>query len=128
MLELQSKPTLKDTQPLSSDKICEMLLGRQSSYSKGFGWGHKSKARKTAGMSSSSTLYSQSTIELQLQAALDQAMQQIEEHIRNHNVLALEVERMRKFIEYISWAQQGSPHDPYSAIRIYVSIILKFLN
>ncbi|KAA0065683.1 CACTA en-spm transposon protein [Cucumis melo var. makuwa] len=45
-------------------------------------------------------------------AKLDQAMQQIEEQIRNHNALVSEVERMRKLIEDMTRAQQGSLHDP----------------
>ncbi|KAA0036189.1 hypothetical protein E5676_scaffold214G00400 [Cucumis melo var. makuwa] len=51
-------------------------------------------------------------IELQLRAALDQAMQRIEEQTRNHDVLASEVEQMRKLIEDMSRAHQGPPHDP----------------
>ncbi|KAA0059578.1 CACTA en-spm transposon protein [Cucumis melo var. makuwa] len=53
-----------------------------------------------------------STVELQLRAPLDQAMQQIEEQTRNHDALASEVERMRKLIEDMSRALQGPPHDP----------------
>ncbi|KAA0039668.1 CACTA en-spm transposon protein [Cucumis melo var. makuwa] len=35
MLELQSQPTPDGSQPLSGDEICETMLGRQPSYSKG---------------------------------------------------------------------------------------------
>ncbi|KAA0041852.1 zinc finger protein ZPR1-like protein [Cucumis melo var. makuwa] len=79
MLELQSQPTPEGSQPLSRDEICETILGRRPGYSKDLGWGPKSKARKTTNASSSTTLCPQSTVELQLQAKLDQAMQQIEE-------------------------------------------------
>ncbi|TYK24210.1 CACTA en-spm transposon protein [Cucumis melo var. makuwa] len=81
-------------------------------YSKGVSWGPKPKARKTASVNSSMTLCSQSIVELQLRAPLDQAMQQIEEQTRNHDALASEVERMRKLIEDMSRVLQGPPHDP----------------
>ncbi|KAA0040341.1 CACTA en-spm transposon protein [Cucumis melo var. makuwa] len=55
MLELQSQPTLEGNQPLSEDEICDQMLGRRLGYSKGLGWGPKSKARRTASASSSST-------------------------------------------------------------------------
>ncbi|KAA0054411.1 uncharacterized protein E5676_scaffold2750G00360 [Cucumis melo var. makuwa] len=58
---------------------CETVLGRRSGYSKGLGWGPKPKARKTTSVSSSMTSCLQSTVELQLQANFDEAMQQIEE-------------------------------------------------
>ncbi|KAA0051366.1 CACTA en-spm transposon protein [Cucumis melo var. makuwa] len=105
-------PTLESSQPLFRDEICETVLGRQPSYSKGLGWGPKLKACKTTSLSSSTTSYPQSTVELQLQAKLDQAMQRIEEHTRNHKVLVSEVEQMRKLIKDITRAQQGPPHDP----------------
>ncbi|TYK02142.1 CACTA en-spm transposon protein [Cucumis melo var. makuwa] len=41
MLELQSQPTLKGSQPLFRDEICEIVLGRRSDHSKGLGWRHK---------------------------------------------------------------------------------------
>ncbi|TYK08670.1 uncharacterized protein E5676_scaffold118G00140 [Cucumis melo var. makuwa] len=44
MLELQSEHTPKSLQPLSGDEICETMLGRQPSYSKGLGWGPKPKS------------------------------------------------------------------------------------
>ncbi|KAA0049780.1 CACTA en-spm transposon protein [Cucumis melo var. makuwa] len=47
------------SQPLSRDEICETILDRQSSYSKGLGWGPKPKSRKTASISSSSTTFLQ---------------------------------------------------------------------
>ncbi|TYK21531.1 CACTA en-spm transposon protein [Cucumis melo var. makuwa] len=55
MLELQSRPTLKGSQPLSEDEICDQVLGRRPGYSKGLGWGPKPKARRTASASSLST-------------------------------------------------------------------------
>ncbi|KAA0060197.1 zinc finger protein ZPR1-like protein [Cucumis melo var. makuwa] len=64
MLELQSQPNLKGTQPFSRDKICETVLGRQPSNSKSLGWGPKSKARKTTSASNSMTSCLQSTVEL----------------------------------------------------------------
>ncbi|KAA0050096.1 CACTA en-spm transposon protein [Cucumis melo var. makuwa] len=88
MLELQSQPTPKGTQPLPENEICQTVLGRRPGYSKDLGWEPKPKAQKTASASSSTTSCSQSTVELQLRAALDQAMQQIEEHTRNYDVLA----------------------------------------
>ncbi|KAA0040565.1 CACTA en-spm transposon protein [Cucumis melo var. makuwa] len=100
------------TQPLSGDEICETVLGRRPGYSKDLGWGSKPKARKTTSVSSSTTSCSQSTVELQLQAKLDQAMQQIEEQTRNHDALVSKVERMRKLIEDMTRVQQGPPHDP----------------
>ncbi|KAA0044918.1 CACTA en-spm transposon protein [Cucumis melo var. makuwa] len=48
-------------QPLSEDEICDQVLGRQPSYSKGLGLRSKPKARKTTSASSSSTSCSQST-------------------------------------------------------------------
>uniref|UniRef100_A0A9I9E336 CACTA en-spm transposon protein n=1 Tax=Cucumis melo TaxID=3656 RepID=A0A9I9E336_CUCME len=53
MLELQSKPTLEGSQPLSEDEICDQVLGRRPGYSKGLGWGPKPKARRTTSASSS---------------------------------------------------------------------------
>ncbi|TYK31653.1 CACTA en-spm transposon protein [Cucumis melo var. makuwa] len=53
-----------------------------------------------------------STVELQLQAKLDQAMQWIEEQTKNHYALTSKVERIRKIIKDMSRAQQGPPHDP----------------
>ncbi|KAA0038746.1 CACTA en-spm transposon protein [Cucumis melo var. makuwa] len=37
MLELQSQPTPEGSQPLSEDEICDQVLGRRPSYSKGLG-------------------------------------------------------------------------------------------
>ncbi|KAA0052204.1 zinc finger protein ZPR1-like protein [Cucumis melo var. makuwa] len=85
MLELQSQPTPEGSQPLSEDEICDQVLGRQPGYSKGLGWGPKPEARKMTSARSSSTSCSQSTErEIQLQAKLDEALERIEELIRNH--------------------------------------------
>uniref|UniRef100_A0A9I9EAB6 CACTA en-spm transposon protein n=1 Tax=Cucumis melo TaxID=3656 RepID=A0A9I9EAB6_CUCME len=105
MLELQSQSTLKGSQPLSGDEICETVLGRQLSYSKGLGWGPKLKACKMMSASSFTMSCPQSIVELQ-------AMQWIEEQTRNHKTLVSEVEQMRKLIEDMTRAQQGPPHDP----------------
>ncbi|KAA0049891.1 CACTA en-spm transposon protein [Cucumis melo var. makuwa] len=43
IMELQSQPTLEGSEPLSRDEICEIVLGRRSSYSKGLCWGPKLK-------------------------------------------------------------------------------------
>ncbi|TYK09606.1 cytochrome P450 CYP82D47-like [Cucumis melo var. makuwa] len=59
MLELQSQSTSEGSQPLSRDKICEIVLGRRLHYSKGFGWGSKPKFHKTTNARSSSTIFSQ---------------------------------------------------------------------
>uniref|UniRef100_A0A9I9EGU2 CACTA en-spm transposon protein n=1 Tax=Cucumis melo TaxID=3656 RepID=A0A9I9EGU2_CUCME len=79
VLELQSQPTPED-------------------YSKSLGWGPKPKARKTISASNSSTSCSQSIErEIQLQAKLDEALEQIErieKQTRNHQALASEVEQM----------------------------------
>uniref|UniRef100_A0A9I9EM46 CACTA en-spm transposon protein n=1 Tax=Cucumis melo TaxID=3656 RepID=A0A9I9EM46_CUCME len=99
MLELQFQPTLEGSQPLFGDEICETVLDRRSSYSKGLGWGPKPKSFKTTGVSRSTTSCPQSTIELQLQVKFDQAMQQIEEQTRNHKPLVSEAERIQKLIE-----------------------------
>uniref|UniRef100_A0A9I9EHT0 Uncharacterized protein n=1 Tax=Cucumis melo TaxID=3656 RepID=A0A9I9EHT0_CUCME len=112
ILELHSQLAPDGTQPLFGNEICGMVFGRRSCYLKGLGWGLKPKARKTASASSSTTSCSQSTVELQLRAALYQAMKCIEKCLKNHDVLASEVERMRKLIEDTSPAQQGPPHDP----------------
>ncbi|KAA0043869.1 CACTA en-spm transposon protein [Cucumis melo var. makuwa] len=66
MLELQSQSTLKGSQPLSGDEICETVLGRQLSYSKGLGWGPKLKACKMMSASSFTMSCPQSIVELQL--------------------------------------------------------------
>ncbi|TYK06352.1 CACTA en-spm transposon protein [Cucumis melo var. makuwa] len=55
MLELQSQPTPKGTQPLPENEICHTVLGRRPGYSKDLGWEPKPKARKTASASSSTT-------------------------------------------------------------------------
>ncbi|TYK29279.1 CACTA en-spm transposon protein [Cucumis melo var. makuwa] len=56
-----------------------LVLGRQPGYSKGLGWRPKPKARKMRTASSSSMSCSQSTErEIQLQAKLDKALEQIE--------------------------------------------------
>ncbi|KAA0056276.1 CACTA en-spm transposon protein [Cucumis melo var. makuwa] len=44
MLELQSQPTPEGSQPFFGDEICDQVLGRRPCYSKGLGWGPKSKA------------------------------------------------------------------------------------
>ena len=54
----------------------------------------------------------QSTVQLQLQAKLDQANQRIEEQTRNYDALVLEVEQLQKLIEDMNRTQQGQPHDP----------------
>ncbi|KAA0042951.1 CACTA en-spm transposon protein [Cucumis melo var. makuwa] len=51
--DAHSQPTLKGSQPLSRDEICEIDFGRQPSYSKGLGWGPKPKSRNFVGSSSS---------------------------------------------------------------------------
>uniref|UniRef100_A0A9I9EKC2 CACTA en-spm transposon protein n=1 Tax=Cucumis melo TaxID=3656 RepID=A0A9I9EKC2_CUCME len=113
MLKLQSQQTLEGSQPLSEDEICDQVLGRRPGYSKGLGWGPKSKARRTASASSSSTSCSQSTEkEIELQAKLHEALEQIEVQDRNHQALASQVEAMKKMIEELTRAQQGPPHDP----------------
>ncbi|KAA0063214.1 CACTA en-spm transposon protein [Cucumis melo var. makuwa] len=79
MLELQSQPTPKGSQPFSEDEICDQVLGRRPDYSKGLGWGPKPKAHRTTSASSSSTSCSQSTQkEIELQAKLNEALEQIE--------------------------------------------------
>ncbi|KAA0044880.1 CACTA en-spm transposon protein [Cucumis melo var. makuwa] len=113
MLELQSQPTPEGSQPLSEDEICDQVLGRRPGYSKGLGWGPKSKARRTASASSSSTSCSQSTEkEIELQAKLHEALERIEVQDRNHQALASQVEAMKKMIEELTRAQQGPLHDP----------------
>ncbi|KAA0054699.1 zinc finger protein ZPR1-like protein [Cucumis melo var. makuwa] len=114
MLELQPQPTLEGSQSLSGDEICNQVLGRRPDYSKGLGWGPKSKARKTTCASSSTTSCSQSTTEreIQIQAKLDQALEQNELQDRNYQALALEMEQIRKLIQDMTRAQQGPPHDP----------------
>ncbi|KAA0038852.1 CACTA en-spm transposon protein [Cucumis melo var. makuwa] len=103
----------KGSQPLSEDEICDQVLGRRPSYSKGLGWGPKPKARRTASASSSSTSCSQSTQkEIELQAKLHEALERIEVQDRNHQALVSKVESMKKMIEELTRAQQGLPHDP----------------
>uniref|UniRef100_A0A9I9E5X0 CACTA en-spm transposon protein n=1 Tax=Cucumis melo TaxID=3656 RepID=A0A9I9E5X0_CUCME len=99
MLELQSQPTPKGSQPLSEDEICDQ--------------GPKPKARRTASASNSLTSCSQSTEkEIELQAKLHEALERIEVQDRNHQALASQVEAMKKMIEELTRAQQGPPHDP----------------
>ncbi|KAL0546937.1 hypothetical protein IC582_016856 [Cucumis melo] len=106
MLELQSQPTPEGSQPLSEDEICDQVLGRRPGYSKGLGWGPKPKARRTASASSSSISCSQSTQkEIELQAKLHEALEQIEVQDRNHQALASQVEAMKKMIEDLTRAQ-----------------------
>ncbi|TYJ99704.1 CACTA en-spm transposon protein [Cucumis melo var. makuwa] len=113
MLELQSQPTPEGSQPLFEDEICDQVLGRRLGYSKGFGWGLKPKARRTASASSSSTSCPQSTEkEIELQAKLHEALERIEVQDRNHQALASQVESMKKMIEELTRAQQRPPHDP----------------
>ncbi|KAA0042261.1 CACTA en-spm transposon protein [Cucumis melo var. makuwa] len=90
------QPTPEGSQPLSRDEICDQVLGRRSSYSKGFGWGSKPKARKTTGASNSTTSCSQSVTErdIQIQAKFDQALERIELQDRNYQALASEMEQM----------------------------------
>ncbi|KAA0031738.1 zinc finger protein ZPR1-like protein [Cucumis melo var. makuwa] len=79
MLELQSQPTPKGSQPLSGDAICDQVLGRPPGYSKGLGWRPKPKVRKTTSASSSTTSCPQSIEkEIQLQAKLNEALERIE--------------------------------------------------
>ncbi|KAA0051078.1 zinc finger protein ZPR1-like protein [Cucumis melo var. makuwa] len=56
MLELQSQPTQEGSQSLTGDEICETILGRRPSYSKGLGWGTKPKFQYAAGSSSSPSI------------------------------------------------------------------------
>ncbi|KAA0040189.1 CACTA en-spm transposon protein [Cucumis melo var. makuwa] len=85
MLKLQFQPTPEGSQPLYGDEICDQVLGRRSSYSKGLGWGPKPKVCKMTSDSSSTTSCSQSTTkrEIQIQAKLDQALERIELQDRN---------------------------------------------
>ncbi|TYK30898.1 CACTA en-spm transposon protein [Cucumis melo var. makuwa] len=78
--ETHSQPTAEGSQPLSENEICDQVLGRRPAYSKGLGWGPKSKAHKTMSASSSTTSCSQSATEreIQIQAKLDQALEQID--------------------------------------------------
>ncbi|KAA0049798.1 zinc finger protein ZPR1-like protein [Cucumis melo var. makuwa] len=95
MLELQSQPIAKGSQPLSEDEICDQVLGRRPGYSRGLGLGPKPKARRTASASSSSTSYSQSTEkEIELQVKLHEALERIEVQDRNHQALASQMERI----------------------------------
>ncbi|TYJ96927.1 CACTA en-spm transposon protein [Cucumis melo var. makuwa] len=87
MLELKSQPIPKSSQPLSRDEICETVLGRRSSYSKGLSWGPKPKVCKTTSASSATTS-TQSMIELQLRVELDKAKRGIEEQTRKQDMLA----------------------------------------
>ncbi|KAL0556068.1 hypothetical protein IC582_004573 [Cucumis melo] len=54
ILEFQSQPTSEGSQPLSKDKICEIVLGKRSSYSKSLGRVPKPKSQKSGRHSSSS--------------------------------------------------------------------------
>ncbi|KAA0063153.1 uncharacterized protein E5676_scaffold1213G00260 [Cucumis melo var. makuwa] len=56
--------TLDGFQPLSKDEVCETVLDRRSSYSKGFGWEPKPKSRTTTSVTSASTSCLQSTVVL----------------------------------------------------------------
>ena len=47
MLELQSEPSPKGSQPLSGNEICEKVLGRWPDYSKGLSWWLKLKSYKS---------------------------------------------------------------------------------
>uniref|UniRef100_A0A9I9E8E8 Uncharacterized protein n=1 Tax=Cucumis melo TaxID=3656 RepID=A0A9I9E8E8_CUCME len=57
MLELQSQPTTEGSQAFFEDEICETVLDKQPSYSKGLGSDLKSKSRKAG----SSCLFSYET-------------------------------------------------------------------
>ncbi|KAA0055491.1 CACTA en-spm transposon protein [Cucumis melo var. makuwa] len=106
-------PTPEGSQPLFGDEICDEVLGRQLGYSKGLGWGPKSKARKTMSGSSSTTSCPSSTQkEIELQSKINEALEQIEVQDRNHTALASQVEQMEKLIKDLTRAQQGPPHDP----------------
>ncbi|KAA0045352.1 CACTA en-spm transposon protein [Cucumis melo var. makuwa] len=87
MLKLKSQPIPKGSQQLSRDEICETVLGRRSSYSKGLSWGPKPKVCKTTSASSATTS-TQSMIELQLRVELDKAKRAIEEQTRKQDMLA----------------------------------------
>ena len=54
---LQLQPVPEGSQPLSNDEICNIVLGRQSSYSKGLGWGPNPKSIKKSTSSASSSSY-----------------------------------------------------------------------
>ncbi|KAA0052812.1 uncharacterized protein E6C27_scaffold773G00030 [Cucumis melo var. makuwa] len=91
------------------------VLSRQPGYSKGLGWRPKSKARKTTSASSfmTSCLQPATKREIQIRVKLDQALERIEVQDRNYQVLASEMEQMRKLIQDMTRAQQGPPYDPY---------------
>ena len=61
MVDLQSQHVLEGSQLLTEDEICEIVLGRRLSYSKGLGWGLKPKSRMSATSSSFSNIYHHST-------------------------------------------------------------------
>ncbi|KAA0050470.1 cyclic nucleotide-gated ion channel 1-like isoform X3 [Cucumis melo var. makuwa] len=117
MGDIWSQPTPDGSQPLSRDEICETVLNRRSSYSKGIGWEPKLKSRKTANASSSSTLFLQAR-EYELQQVmieqqrveLDETKCMIEEQRKTSEILTLQMEQMQKLIEEMSQAQRG--HDP----------------
>ena len=111
------------------DEICDQVLDKRPDYLKGLGWGPKPKVRKTTSASSSRTSCLQSTEkEIELQAKLNEALEQIEMQDRNRRALASKVEQMRKLIQDLTRAQQDHHMIHSFAVRIYVSIILKFLQ
>uniref|UniRef100_A0A9I9EGP9 CACTA en-spm transposon protein n=1 Tax=Cucumis melo TaxID=3656 RepID=A0A9I9EGP9_CUCME len=103
---MHNQPTPEDSQPLSGDEICDQVLGRRPGYSKGLGWGPKLKVFKTTSASNSTTSCPQSTEkEIELQAKINEALERIEVQDRNHQVLASDVQQMRKLIQNLTRAQ-----------------------
>ncbi|KAA0053998.1 CACTA en-spm transposon protein [Cucumis melo var. makuwa] len=126
MLELQSQLPPEDSRLLSGDEICDLVLGRRPGYLKGFGWGPKPKVCKTMSASSSTTSCPQSTEkEIELQAKLNEALEQIEVQYRNYQALSSKVQQMRKLIQDLTQAQQGPPHNP-QLCDTYIYICLHY--
>ncbi|XP_050944266.1 uncharacterized protein LOC103491642 isoform X2 [Cucumis melo] len=104
--DMHSQPTPEDSQPLSGDEICDQVLGRRPGYLKGLGWGPKLKVCKTTSASNSTMSCPQSTEkEIELQAKINEALERIEVQDRNHQVLASDVQQMRKLIQNLTRAQ-----------------------
>ncbi|KAA0055005.1 Transposase, Ptta/En/Spm, plant [Cucumis melo var. makuwa] len=80
MLEFQSQPTSEGSQPLSKDKICEIVLGKRSGYLKSLGRGPKPKSQKTGRSSSSSYSQEMHSREItELRSSLECSQLKIEE-------------------------------------------------
>ena len=113
MLELQSWPTSQGSQPLFEDDICKIVLDKRPGYSKGFGWGARSRSCKIPDRNFSTTSSHPTTVKQanviiikQQRLEIQENRRMIEEHRRFFEMQSKQMKEMMKKIEEMSRTQE----------------------